>query len=72
MSRPRIPIGTFGEFTFQATKSGEVRARTYFRDWDGTKRLVQASGPAQAAVQNRSVTTGRAGPPSDPPVRDVR
>ena len=51
MSRPRIPIGTFGEFTFQATKSGEVRARTYFRDWDGTKRLVQASGPTQAAAE---------------------
>ena len=51
MSRPRLPIGTFGEFTYETTGTGRVRARTYFRDWDGTKRLIQASGATQAAAE---------------------
>ena len=51
MSRPRIPIGTFGEFTYETTTTGRVRARTYFRDWDGAKRLIQASGLTQAAAE---------------------
>ena len=44
MSRPRIPIGTFGDVTFQATKSGEVRARTYFRDCQDVGNPVAACG----------------------------
>ena len=51
MSRPRIPIGTFGEFTYETTSSGRVRARTYIRDWDGRKRLVQASAATQASAE---------------------
>ncbi len=50
MSRPRIPIGTCGEITFHATKTG-VCARTYVRDWDGSRRLVQASRQTQAAAE---------------------
>ena len=51
MSRPRTPIGTCGEITFQTLSRGRVRARTRVRDWDGRKRLVEASGPTQAAAE---------------------
>lgn len=51
MSRPRIPIGTFGEFTFHPTGTGKVQARSYFRDWDGRKRLIQATGVSQAGAE---------------------
>ena len=51
MARPRLPIGTFGEFGFSTTASGKVRARTRFRDWDGVSRLVQASGCTQSAAE---------------------
>ena len=51
MSRPRLPIGTFGEMVFRTSKSGQVRARARFRDWDGRSRLVQASGPTKAAAE---------------------
>lgn len=51
MSRPRIPIGTFGEITFSTTKGGEVKARARFRDWDGAARLIEASGPSKAAAE---------------------
>ena len=62
MSRPRIPIGTFGEITFQPTKTGLTRARALFRDWDGKTRLVQASAPTRAAAERtlRVKMTGRA------------
>jgi integrase len=51
MARPRLPIGTFGEVRYLTTKSGTVSARVDFRDWDGAKRLVQASGATQAAAE---------------------
>ena len=51
MSRPRIPIGTFGDFRFIATKTGRVSARALFRDWDGTNRQVAASGATKAAAE---------------------
>jgi len=59
MSRPRLDIGTFGAFTYQTTPSGDVRARTYFRDWDGSRRLVQATGNTKATAERslrRSLT----------------
>ena len=51
MSRPRLDIGTWGEFVFHALPGGNVRARANFRDWDGAKRLVQATGPTRAAAE---------------------
>jgi len=51
MSRPRIPLGTFGEITCQEMPSGHVRARALYRDWDGHARQVQASGPTKAAAE---------------------
>ena len=43
MSRPRIPIGGYGEIAFINRAKGKVEARTRFRDWDGQTRLVQAT-----------------------------
>ena len=51
MSRPRIPIGTFGDFRFMTTKTGRVSARALFRDWGGTNRQVAASGATKAAAE---------------------
>ena len=50
MSRPRINIGTWGDFYFEPVPGG-VCARSYYRDWDGSRRLVQASGPTQTAAE---------------------
>ena len=46
-----MPVGTFGEITFQPVDSGAVRARAYYRDWDGARRLVEAVGPTQARAE---------------------
>ena len=40
-----------GEFDYFTKKSGKVRVRTNFRDWDGRKRLIQASGSTKAAAE---------------------
>ncbi len=40
MSRPRIPIGGYGEIAFISRGKGKVEARTRFRGWDGQTRLV--------------------------------
>ena len=50
MSRPRLPIGTFGEIGYSAAMGGRVTARARYRDWDGKIRLVQATaGTARGA-----------------------
>jgi len=49
--RPRIDIGTCGDVVFQIASTGGVRARAYYRDWDGSRRLVQASGETKAAAE---------------------
>jgi hypothetical protein len=51
MSRPRIPIGTFGEIGFINRPGGRVEARTRFRDWDGQTRLIQATASSKAAAE---------------------
>lgn len=52
MSRPRTPIGTFGEIDFATAASGRVRARVRVRDDDGRLRLVQASGRTATAAEH--------------------
>lgn len=49
MSRPRLPIGTFGDFSYRPLASGHILARARYRDWDGLTRQVQASGPTKKA-----------------------
>lgn len=51
MSRPRIPIGGYGEIAFIQRGKGKVEARTRFRDWDGQTRLVQATAVSRAAAE---------------------
>lgn len=51
MTRPRIPIGGYGEISFVHRSKGKVEARTRFRDWDGQTRLVQATAGSRAAAE---------------------
>jgi len=53
MSRPRIPIGTFGEITFINRANGRVEARARYRDWDGQTRLIQATASSRPAPRSR-------------------
>ncbi|MFA5606918.1 MAG: tyrosine-type recombinase/integrase [Leucobacter sp.] len=52
MSRPRLPIGTFGTIGFQTASNGRVTARARYRDWDGRSRLVQATGGTKRAAEH--------------------
>ena len=52
MSRPRTPIGTFGQIEFTTMPSGQVRARTRFRDVDGQLRRVEAEGLTRKAAEH--------------------
>ncbi|TAM68563.1 MAG: site-specific integrase [Microbacteriaceae bacterium] len=51
MSRPRLPIGTFGEFTYRTLASGHILARARYRDWDGLTRQVQASAASRKSAE---------------------
>ena len=50
MSRPRIPIGGYGEIAFLQRGKGKVEARTRFRDWDGQLRQPVLLADARALV----------------------
>ena len=68
MSRPRIPIGGYGEIAFIQRAKGKVEARTRFRDWDGQTRLVQAtasSKPASEVELKKKLTQRNAFQPID-------
>ncbi len=52
MSRARLPIGTFGAIDVTRNARGTFAARTRYRDWDGARRLVQATGPTRAAAES--------------------
>lgn len=53
MGRPPLPLGTHGRigFTVDAGPPPRVRARTYFRDFDGAVRQVTKFGPSKAAAE---------------------
>jgi hypothetical protein len=51
MGRPRTPIGTFGDISYAKTATGQIRARTRFRDDDGQIRRVSATGPTRKAAE---------------------
>jgi hypothetical protein len=44
-------VGTFGDIGFYPGVNGVVRARAYYRDWDGVCRLVQTAGSTQAMAE---------------------
>lgn len=51
MSRPRNPIGTFGDISYRTSPAHQVTARTRYRDWDGLSRQVEATGATQKAAE---------------------
>src|SRR4051794_34497938 len=57
MARRRIPIGQYGEISYdypksEATSKYRVRARTRVRDHDGILRAVTASGHSKEAARH--------------------
>ncbi|MBC9943150.1 tyrosine-type recombinase/integrase [Leucobacter sp. cx-328] len=51
MSRPRLPIGTFGDIWFISRPNNRVEARANMRDWDGVTRPVQATAATKRAAE---------------------
>lgn len=52
MSRPRMPIGTWGDISARRV-NGRWEARAYYRAQDGRRRLASARGSTAAAAKNR-------------------
>ena len=52
MSRPPLPVGTWGSITIRRTSSGRWEARTRYRDSDGVTRLVGRTGSSKGAARN--------------------
>ena len=48
MTRPRTPIGAYGEPYFERTPSGKIQAEVRFRDHVGRPRKVKATGRSKA------------------------
>jgi integrase len=50
MPRPRTPVGSYGAITHTQRPDGTWSARTYIRDTDGKRRLVERRGRSRAAA----------------------
>lgn len=76
MGRPPLPVGTFGKIETKEIPagSGKWRARTRFRDYDGTARPVTKWGrtAAQAERQLKKALTERTGPDDGDLTPDMR
>jgi integrase len=51
MARPPLPLGTHGAVRIYVTTGG-FRARTLYRDFDGTTRAVERTGRSRAAAES--------------------
>ena len=51
MGRPPQPVGTYGRIHFVDQPSGEIQARTRFRDYDGRVRMVTKVGRSRASAE---------------------
>jgi integrase len=51
MGRPSLPLGTYGKIHFIRIASGQVQARTRFRDFDGQVRLIAKVGATRPAAE---------------------
>src|SRR3954452_8202580 len=51
MGRPPQPVGTYGRIHFVDQPSGEIQARTRFRDYDGHVRMVTKVGRSRASAE---------------------
>ena len=56
MSRPPLPVGTWGRITRTRLGADRWRARAKFRDHDGVTRTVERIGPTGAAAERALVT----------------
>ena len=56
MARPRTPIGTFGDISFDRGSGGSYRARTRYRDDDGRLRRVSATGATKREAERELKT----------------
>lgn len=67
MSRPPLPVGTWGKVKRTEVAPGRWVARARFRDYDGRTRLVEAWGKSGAAAERslKAALTERATPTSD-------
>jgi len=52
VARPRLKIGTSGAL-FTTRRGNYWRARTWFRDYDGKRRLVEATGRTKGIASQR-------------------
>jgi integrase len=50
MARPVLPIGTWGKIRTEKLDSNRFRARTRFRDYDGTTRDIEATDTTRPAA----------------------
>jgi integrase len=53
MSRPELPVGTWGRIRREKVQPGSFRARARFRDYDGVTRNVEAWGATGAAAERQ-------------------
>lgn len=60
MARPRTPVGTFGDISFEPAPGGGVVAMARYRDEDGRLRRVKATGETPRAAE-RELKTRMAG-----------
>jgi len=56
MPRPRTAVGTFGDIWTERRDGGRVLARVWYRDDDGKRRLMSATGASAAAAKRRLKT----------------
>ena len=53
VGRPPLPLGTMGEIRCYKLASGKVRARAYYRDYDGITREVERVGKTDTQARNK-------------------
>ena len=67
VGRPPQPVGTYGRIHFVGQPSGEVQARTRFRDYDGRVRMVTKVGRSRASAERalKAELSSRQAAPAD-------
>jgi hypothetical protein len=61
-NKSRLTIGAFGDITIRPTTSGRFEARTRYRDWDDSTRLVAAVVAALVTGIRNGLSTGECRP----------
>jgi len=53
VARPPLPVGTAGKIGFTELANGKIRARAFFRDFDGVARPVTRYGSSRASAERK-------------------